>query len=99
MFKVFTQHFTQQSPQQHSQQSQSTVGSSMPMLMVNNPQHQQGFQGQPQRQQTPLVPQVNQQVRPPTPQTFNQQYNQYQVPQASPLLAQPQYNPQIQPPY
>ena len=66
--------------------------------MVNNPRYQ-GFQGQPQRQQTPSVPQVSQQVRPPTPQTFNQQYNQYQVPQASPLLAQPQYNPQIPPPY
>ena len=44
----------------------------MPMLLVNNPQGQ-GFQGQPQRQQTPSVPQVNQQVRPPTPYTFNQQ--------------------------
>ena len=71
----------------------------MLMLMVNNLQYQQGFQCQPQRQQTPLVPQVNQQVRPPTPQTFNQQYNWYQVPQANPLLAQPQYNPQIPPPY
>ena len=67
--------------------------------MVNNPQYQQGLQGQPQRQPVPLVQQVNQQVRPPTPQTVNQQYNQYQVPQASQLLAQPQYNPQGPPPY
>ena len=43
--------------------------------------------------------QVNQQVRPPTLQTFNQQYNQYQVPQASQLLAQPLYIPHIPPPY
>ena len=92
-------YFTQQSPQQQLQQIQSTAGSSTPMLMVNNPQYRQSFQGQPQRQPTPLVPHVPQQVRPPTPQTVNQQYNQYQVPQASPLLAQPQYNPQIPPPY
>ena len=84
--------FQQPSPQQHSQQSQSTVGSSTPTLMVNN---LQGLQGQPQRQPVPLVQQVNQQVRPPTPQTFNQQYNQYQVPLASPLLEQPQ----VPPPY
>ena len=67
--------------------------------MVNNLQYQQSLQGQPQRQIVPLVQKVNHQVRPPTPQTFNQQYNQYQVPQASPLLAQPQYNSQIPPPY
>ena len=67
--------------------------------MVNNLQYQQGLQGQSHRQPAPLVQQVNQQVRLPTPQTFNQQYNQYQVPQASPLLALPQYNPQISPPY
>ena len=98
IYNYSPQHFTQLSPQQHSQQSQSTIGSSTPMLMVNNPQGQ-CFQGQPQSQQTPSVPQVNQQVRPPTPHTFNQQYNRNQVPQASPLLAQPQYNPQIPPPY
>ena len=40
--------FQQPSPQQHSQQSQSTVGSSTPLLMVNNLQYQQGLQGQPQ---------------------------------------------------
>ena len=67
--------------------------------MVNNLQYQQGFQDQAQRQPAPPVQQVNQQVRPPTPQTFNQQYNQYQVPQASPLLALPQYHAQIPPPY
>ena len=50
------------------------------MLMVNSLQYQQGLQGQPQRQPVPQVQQVNQQVRPPTPQNFNQQYNQYQVP-------------------
>ena len=66
------------------------------MLMVNN---QQGLQGQHKRQPVPPVQQVTQQVRPPTPQTFNQQYNHYQVPQASPLLAQPQYNPQIPTPF
>ena len=95
----YSPHFIQQSPQQQLQQSQSTAGSLTPMLMVKNPQYRQSFQGQPQRQPTPLVPHVHQQVRPPTPQTFNQQYNQYQMPQASPLLAQPQYNPQIPPPY
>ena len=67
--------------------------------MVNNLPYQQCLQGQPQRQLVPPVQQVEQQVRPSTPQTFNQQYNQYQVPQASPFLAQPQYNPKIQPPY
>ena len=98
IYNYSPQHFTQQSSQQHSQQSKSTIGSSTPMLTVSNSQGQ-GFQDQPKRQQTPSVPQVNQQVRPPTPHTFNQQYNQYLVPQASPLLAQPQYNPQISPPY
>ena len=92
-------HFTQQCPQQQLQQSQSTARSSMPMLMVNNPQYRQNFQGQPQRQPTPPVPNVNQQVKPPTPQNFNQQYNQYQVPHTSPLLAQPLYKPYIPPKY
>ena len=98
IYNYSPQHFTQQSSQQHSQQSQSTVGSCIPMLMINNPQYQ-GFQGQPQRQQTPLVPQVKQQIRSPTPQTFNQQYNQYQVPQSSQLLAQQQHHSQIPSPY
>ena len=57
-------------------------------------QYRQNFQGQNHRQPTPPVPHLNQQVRPPT-----LQYNQYQVPQASPLLAQPQHNPNIPPPY
>ena len=72
IYNYSPQHFTEQSPQQHSQQSQLTVGSSMSTLMVNNTQYQQGFQGQLQRQPTPPLPQVNQQVRPLTPQTFNQ---------------------------
>ena len=63
----YSPHFQQPSPIQHSQQSQSTVGSSTLTLMVNNLQYQQGLQGQPQRQPVPLVQQVNQQVRPPTP--------------------------------
>ena len=46
IYNYSPQHFTQQSPRQHSQQSQSTVRSSMPMLTVNNLQYQ-GFQGQP----------------------------------------------------
>ena len=87
-------HFSQQSPQQQLQQSQSTARSSTPMLMVNNSQYRQNFQGQNHRQPTPPVPHLNQQVRPPT-----LQYNQYQVPQTSPLLAQPQYKPNIPPPY
>ena len=65
--------------------------------MVNNPQFQPGIPGQqPQRQLAPPAPQqqVNQQVRPPMSQPFNQQYNQYPVPQASPLSAQPPYNQQ-----
>ena len=87
-------HFTQQSPQQQLQQSQSTIGSSTSILMVNNLQYRQNFQGQHLRQPTPPVSHVNQQVRLPT-----LQYNQYQVPQTSQLLAQPQYNPHIPPPY
>ena len=57
-------HFTHQSPQQQLQQSQSTSRSSMPMLMVNNPQYRQNFQGQNHRQQTPPIQHLNQQVRP-----------------------------------
>ena len=54
--------FSQSSPPQHSQQSQSTVGSSTPTLMINNPQQfQQGHQRQPA---LPVQQQVNQQVRP-----------------------------------
>ena len=41
----YSSQLQQPSPPQHSQQSQSTVGSSTPTLMVNN-LHQQGLQGQ-----------------------------------------------------
>ena len=71
-------HFTHHSPQQQLQQSQSTAGSSTPMLMVNNPQYGQNFQGQNHRQPTPQIQHLNQQVRPPT-----LQHIQYQVLQAS----------------
>ena len=37
------------SPQQHSQQSQSTVGTSTPTLMVNNPPFQEVRHGQQQQ--------------------------------------------------
>ena len=68
-------------PPQHSQQSQSTAGSSTPKLMINNPQQ---FQQGHQRQSTPLVQQqVNQQVRPSVSQKFNPQFNQYTAPHAS----------------
>ena len=69
-------------------------------MLVNNPQYQPGPQGQPQRQPVlPVQQQVNQQVTPPMPQSFNHQYNQYPMPQASPLLAQPQCNQQGPQPY
>ena len=75
--------FSQPSPPQHSQQSQSTVGSSTPTLMINNPQQfQQGHQGQ---SAPPVRQQVNQQVRPSVSQQFNPQFNQYTAPHASPL--------------
>ena len=63
-------------------------------LIVTHPQYRQNLQGQNHRQQTPPLQNINKQVRPPT-----LQYNQYQEPQASPLLAQPQYNPTFPPPY
>ena len=91
----YSPHFSQPSPPQHSQQSQSTVGSSTPMLMINNLQQ---FQHGHQRQTAPLVQQqVNQQVRPPQP--FNPQFNQYNAQQASPLFAQPQFHSHYPPPY
>ena len=93
----YSPHFSQTSPPQHSQQSQSTLGSSTPMLMINNPQQ---FQHGLQRQSAPPVQQqVNQQVRPPVSQQFNPQFNQYTPPHASPLFSQPQFNPQYPPPY
>ena len=89
--------FSQPSPPQHSQQSQSTVGSSTPMLMINNPQQ---FQQGHQRQTTPPVQQqVNQQVRPPVSQQLNLQFNQYTPSHASPLLSQVPFNPQYPPTY
>ena len=93
----YSPHFSQPSPPQHSQQSQSTAGSSTPMLMINNPeQFQQGHQ----RQTTlPVQQQVNKQVRPPVSQQLNPQFNQYTPSHASPLLSQPPFNPQYPPPY
>ena len=88
--------FSNPSPQQHFQQSQSTVGSSTPTLMVNNPlQFQQG----PQRQVTPPTQQqVNQQVRPSQP--VNPQYNQFNIQQQSPVFAPQQFSAQYpSPPY
>ena len=41
----YSPQFQQPSHPQHSQQSQSTVGSSTPTLMVNNPQYHPGLQG------------------------------------------------------
>ena len=43
------QPFQQPSLPQHSQQSQSTVGSSTPTLMVHNSPYQQGLQNQQQQ--------------------------------------------------
>ena len=82
--------FSNPSPIQHSQQSQSTVGSSTPTLMVNSPQW---FQQGPQRQVTPPAQQqVNQQVRPSQP--VNPQYNQFNVQQQSPVFAPQQFSAQ-----
>ena len=88
------------SPQQHSPQSQSTVGVTTPTLMVNNPQFQPGLQGhqQPPAQVPPVNQQANYQARPP-PQC-KQQFSQTPLPQISPLIMPPQqYNPQVPPPY
>ena len=64
------------SPQQQ-QQSQSTVGVAMPILIVNNPQARPGLHAQPQQinQQSPY------QVRPLLNQPF--------IPQVNPLLTPP----------
>ena len=86
--------FSNPSPQQHSQQSQSTVGASTPTLMVNTPQQ---FQQGPQRQVTPPAQQqVNQQVR---PQPVNPQYNQFNIQQQSQVFAPQQFSAQYSPPY
>ena len=47
--------------QQHSQNSQSTVGASTPMLMVNNSSNQTNFQGQHQYH-SPHISPLNQQI-------------------------------------
>ena len=99
--KVFTKiiQFQNNSPQQHSQQSASTVGISTPTLMVNN-QLQTGPLGQQQRP-SPQVPPVSQQANCPIrSHQFTQHLRQPPVSQVSPLMAPPQqYNPQMPPPY
>ena len=75
-------------PQQHSLQSQSTVGITTPTLPVTNPPFPHNFQHLP-----PVNQQLNYQVRPPHFQQFTQS-------QVSPLQTPPQpFNPQILPPY
>ena len=77
--------------QQHSQQSQSTVGVTTPTLAVTNPQFP------PPAPVSQVNQQLNYQVRPPQ---FNQQFTQHSLPQVSPLLKPPQpFNPQVLPPY
>ena len=83
--------------QQHSQQSQSTVGIPTPTLTVTNPQFPQSFQPPPPAPVPQVNQQINYQVRPPQ---FNQQFTQPSLPQVSPLLMPPQpFNPQVLPPY
>ena len=83
--------------QQHSQQSQSTVGITTPTLTVTNPQFPQSFQHLPPAPVPQVNQQLNYQVRPPQ---FNQQFTQPSLPQVSPLLMPPQpFNPQVPPPY
>ena len=100
--QVFTKiiQFQNTSPQQHLQQSASTVSISTPTLMVNNQPLQTGPQGQ-QWQPSPQVPHVSQQANfPIRPHQFNQHFRQPPVLQVNPLMAPPQqYNPQIPPPY
>ena len=75
-------------PQQHFQQSQSTVGITTPTLPVTNPPFPHNFQHPP-----PVNQQSNYQVCPPHFQQFTQS-------QVSPLQTPPQpFNPQIPPPY
>ena len=83
--------------QQHSQQSQSTVGITTPTLTVTNQQFPQSFQHAPPAPVPQVNQQLNYQVRPPQ---FNQQFSQLSLPQMSPLQMPPQpFNPQIPPPY
>ena len=79
--------------QQHSQQSQSTVGITTPTLTVTNLQFPQNFQHPPPALVSQVNQQLNYQVRPPHFQQFTQ-------PQVSLLLMPPQpFNPQVPPPY
>ena len=92
--------FQNHSPQQHSQQSASTVGISTPTLMVNN-QLQMGPQQGQQQHPSPQIPPVSQQANSLIRHNqFNQHFKQPPMPQVSLLMAPPQqYNPQIPPPY
>ena len=98
VFKKKNSQFQNNSLQQHSQQSASTVGISTPTLMVNN-QLRTGPQGQ-QWHPSPQVPPVIQQANSPIRHhQFNQHFQQLPVPQVSPLMAPPQqFNPQTPPP-
>ena len=92
-----TLHLHSSHSQQHSQQSQSTVGITTPTLTVTNPQFPQSFQHLPPAPVSQVNQQLNYQVRPPQ---FNQQFTQPSLPQVSPLLMPPQpFNPQVPPPY
>ena len=87
--------FQNHSPQQHSQQSASTVGIATPTLMVNN-QLQTGPQQGQQQHPSPQIPPVSQHANSPIRHNqFNQLFQQPLMPQVSPQ----QYNPQIPPPY
>ena len=104
MAQVFTKiahNLKNHSPQQHSQQSASTMNISTPMLMVNNPLQSDPQQGQ-QQHQPPQIPPQNQPTNSPVRHNqFNQQFQQPPMPQVSSLMAPPQqhYNSQIPPPY
>ena len=75
-------------PQQHSQQSQSTVDITTPTLPVTNPPFPHNFQHLP-----PVNQQLNYQVQPLHFQQFTQSH-------MGPLQMPPQpFNPQILPPY
>ena len=85
--------FSNPSPQHHSQQSQSAVGSSTPTLMVNN---NPWFQQEPQGQVTPPGQnQVNQQIRPSQPAI--PQYNHFSIHQQSPIYPSQQFSTQYPP--
>ena len=84
------------SPQQHSQQSASTMNMSAPMLIVNNPLQPGPQQGKQQHLRPPTHP-TNSPIR---HNQFSQWFQQPPVPQVTPFMAPPQeYNPQVQPPY